>query len=630
MNDLPDELEPIMATAEERGLQTGYVDAAGQPARSSPEAVAAVLAALGEEPPSAPDAVVVAWDGRLPALRPGSRVTGDDGRDLGDGPLPFGYHRLVRDGSLVGTVISAPMLAPPTAPGRWGVFLPLYALRTARTRGMATYGELGDLFAWLGEHGGEILLTLPLLPLYLDPPADWSPYSPVTRRMWNELYVDYDAVGAPQCGPAPEPVAGLLDHPAIAAHRTARLDAVSERLLDDPDLAVWLAANPLAEHYARFRGAQARLGRDFRRWTLGREAALDAADPVVVRRHLVGSWLADRQLGATAATAREHGQVLALDVALGTHADGFDVWHEGDLFVDGISVGAPPDPIFMGGQDWGFPPVHPDRSRRTGHAYVRETLRHHLRHAGLLRIDHILGLARQWWVPHGHAATEGCYVRYPLEELVAIACLEAHLAGAVVVGENLGTVPPEVDEAMQRHGLLGIHVTPEAMGTWGTDEVRVAPAGTLAMLSTHDSMPFAGWWRGADLHMGHRLGLVGDEQLAHELDHRAETRRRVVGHLVWTGRLDDRHGGHDAGLGDVLAGVVDEVASQPADIAVFNLEDLWLEERPQNVPGTFQEEPNWRRVAARTIDELAADPQIGAVADRIDHRRADAAARTPA
>ena len=595
-------------------LQTHYLDAAGVPTDCSPAAIAAVLHLLGDDRSPA-DAVVVAWDGDRTGIPAGADVVLEDGTPAtAEGNLPLGYHTLVRHGSPVGTVVSAPRTAPQTRPGRWGAFLPLYALRTERTDGLATYGELGDLFGWLRRHGGDVLLTLPLLPVYLDGPYDWSPYSPVSRRLWNELYVDYAALGARDAGPAPALDAdGLLDWPALARHRTAQLDGVAERLADDPDLQAWAEANPLAVTYARFRGAQAVLGRNFRTWTIGRDEALATADPVVTRRHLVGSWLADRQLAATTAEALTHGQVLALDVALGTHADGFDVWHEGDLFVDGVAVGAPPDPIFMGGQDWGFPPVHPDRSRRTGHRYFRETLRHHLRHTGLLRLDHIMGLARQWWVPAGHAATDGCYVRYPLEELTAVACLEAHLAGAVVVGENLGTVPPEVDAQMADHGLLGISVLLDALPSWGTDAVDVAPADRMAMTSTHDSYPLAGWWKGDDIRMMRRLGLIDDDDQARRLDDRAAAHDRVVGHLVWTGRAAN----HDLSPTELVGGILDEVASQPTPVMIVNLEDLWGEERPQNVPGTFQEEPNWRRVATRTIEGVTDDPTCDAHAGRI-------------
>ena len=252
------------------GVVTSWVTVHGDTVRVDPSIVEGAIAALGEDHDPAAHTldVVVAWDGEVSGLDPGLTVHDATGALLGrDRPFPLGYHELRDADRLVGTVISAPRHAPAAAPGQWGVFLPLYSLRTHRTAGIATYGELTGLFDWLHDHGGEVLLTLPLLPTYLDDPADWSPYSPVTRRMWSELYVDLDAAGAPHATtPPPQPVGGLLDYPAIHTHHTERLDVVAERLATHPALARWVAEHPLAETYARFRGTQAALGRDFRRW----------------------------------------------------------------------------------------------------------------------------------------------------------------------------------------------------------------------------------------------------------------------------------------------------------------------------------------------------------------------------
>jgi 4-alpha-glucanotransferase len=619
-----------LATAAERaGVLCSYTDVDGRTVQVDRQVVQHVVDVLGDPRDQPAHEVVVAWDGQLVERFDGSErdtmvVVDDEGRHLPiDRPLPLGYHRLLRNDEVVGTVISAPSQAPAAPRWQWGTFLPLHALRTAATDGIAHYSELHDVFDWLHHHGGTVHLTLPLLPTYLDAPADWSPYSPVTRRAWSELYVDLrelDPGPWHDDEPVPQPVDGLLDYPALHHQHTARLDRVARRMADDPALANWLLDHPLATTYARFRGAQAVLGRNFRTWTLGREAALAAADPVVTRRHLVGGWLADRQLASVADRARSRGQMLGLDLALGTHADGFDVWHEADLYVAGVSVGAPPDPIFFGGQDWGFPPAHPARSRATGHRYLRDTLRHHLQHAGILRIDHVMGMARQWWVPAGHDATHGTYVRYPLDELLAVACLEAHLAGAVLVGENLGTVPPEVDQGMADHGLLGIRVGLDALRAFGTSGRRAAPPGTLATLSTHDSVPFASFWHGGDIERAHAMGLVDDHDADQQQRVRGDERQRVVETLV----ADRRLASHDAGLRDIMSAVVDDLGSQPADIVVINMEDLWLETRAQNCPGTFQEQPNWRRVADRTLESVAADISVSAVVDRLRQARSDA------
>lgn len=611
---------PADAAARADGIQPSYLDNHGDVVSSPADVVAAVGEALTAGRPTRDTTldVVVAWDGIAPRLPDDVTVHDADGTHLDRlRPLPLGYHVVSRGGEPVGTLISAPRHAPPARAGQWGILLPLYSLRTARTRGIARYPELRDLFDWLDGRGGTVLLTLPLLPTYLDDPADWSPYSPVTRHLWSELYVDLDPFDGGSATPPPEPHHDLLDYPALYRHQAARLDAVAERLAADADLHRYAAEHPLALDHARFRGAQATLGRNFRSWPGGRHSIPDGAvDRVVERRHLVGSWLAERQLAAVASTARDRGQCLALDLALGTHGDGFDVWRNADLFVEGFSVGAPPDPIFAGGQDWGFPPVHPAVSRSTAHRELRDTLRHHLRHAGLLRLDHVMGLSRQWWVPHGRAATDGVYVTYPFDELLAIVCLEAHLAGAVVVGENLGTVPEVVDHALVEHRLLGIHVGQEALPTFGSGHVRRAREGTMAMLTTHDSVPFASWWEGGDIRRGHRMGLMTDAEAERQLHERGQARGRVVQQLRADHRLDGR-----ADLGAVLAGVAEDLAGQPAEVVVLNLEDMWLEVREQNTPGTFQEVPNWRRVAARTVEQIAADPVVDDVVTRVAKAR---------
>lgn len=622
----------LLALAARFGVQTEYVAQDGRLTQSSDDAIRWAIAALaggdadgvldlapagepGHVGPNDLD-VVVAWDGVLPRLPDDVVVTDADGRALA-APLPFGYHVLVRGGDPVGTVISTPCFAPAPTPGTWGVFLPLYSLRTARTRGLADFTDLGAMFDWLDERHGAFVLTLPLLPVFLDEPADWSPYSPITRRMWSDLYVDLDAAGAPLLdGPPPEPVDGLLDYRALHRHRVPRLQALADRLADDPELRRWSVDHPLAIEYARFRARQERFGRLAADWP-----SPDAAgDPAAERRHLVGAWLADRQLSQLGERLRSRGQFLALDVALGAHPDGFDVWHEGDLFAHGVHVGAPPDPLFEGGQDWGFPPVHPWRSRTTGHRYLRETLRHHLRHAGLLRLDHILGLFRQWWVPAGAAATDGAYVHFPFEELLAVACLEAHLAGSVIVGENLGTVPPEVDRGLEAHGILGIHVGLETLLGYGRPDRRRSRRGMMASLTTHDSVPFAGYWWGHDVDRSLADGFIDESVRDWLLGERRAMRDEIAETLRRDGRLPDRH--DDPTTADIVAGVVEDLAAQEAEIVVVGLEDLWLEERPQNQPGTFQERPNWRRTAARTLEEIGADPAIDAVLARVERARA--------
>jgi 4-alpha-glucanotransferase len=611
--------------ARQRGVATTYRDARGAVLEVDHDALAAVIDALGEPLELHPDAVVVAWDGRFPVLQShDARVVLDDGTAAHPEHmpvLPFGYHDVMVGDEKVGVVISAPRHAPRAVGRRWGVFLPLYALRTGHTAAMATYPELGELFEWVHRHDGDLVLTLPLLPLYLDEPAEWSPYVPATRRLWGEHFVDVSQWRTGDDPAPPAPKDRLLDHRAVRAWHTPLLDRAAAALADSADLHRWAQRTPLAVAYADYRGRQAVHGRHSSGW-----AAPAAPDPHIVRRHLVGTYLADRQVHAVAAAARRRGQALALDVAIGTHPDGFDVWREGDLFVRHASVGAPPDPLFMGGQDWGFPPVHPQRSRATGHQYFRDTLRHHLRVASVLRLDHVMGLTRLWWVPAGARATDGAYVSYPLDELMAVVCLEAHLAGAVIVGENLGTVPDDVDQALRSHQLLGIHVGQESLHTIGTAERRRSTAAEMMMLSTHDSVPFAGYWHGADISRAHRLGQIDAEEHIDGLADRAAVRDRVVAALVHDGRLSSPV----APLHEVLTAVLTELAGDPAPLVVVPLEDCWLEAAPQNTPGTSVEEPNWRRTMRPTLEQIDDDPDALAVLATVAAARRDPDAAAPA
>ncbi|HQV59008.1 MAG TPA: 4-alpha-glucanotransferase, partial [Ilumatobacteraceae bacterium] len=231
----------------------------------------------------------------------------------------------------------------------------------------------------------------------------------------------------------------------------------------------------------------------------------------------------------------------------------------------------------------------------------------------------------QWWVPHGNRATDGAYVRYPLDELIAVVCLEAARAGAVVVGENLGVVPPEINVALSDHRLLGIFVHQDIIPTYGRGDRQWSKRSDLAMLSTHDGVPFAGYWDAADIKRQFKHDLIDAEQLANGEAERAEARTRLIFALRETGLL--RADAWVDDLPEIMRAAAVELASQDAQIAIYPLEDLWLETRPQNTPGTFQEEPNWRRTATVTLSELATDVQANATLDAIAQARAQAAAR---
>ncbi|MDW8059562.1 MAG: 4-alpha-glucanotransferase [Thermomicrobium sp.] len=523
--------------------------------------------------------------------------------------LPIGYHEVAvvcPDGHEARTLL---MVRPatvvvPEAIGlarSWGTFLPLYAhWRDAPSDG-ATYERLREFVAWTRRAGGTLVGTLPLLPVFLgEAPFDPSPYAPVSRLFWNEFYCDVAALA-----PGVSPTAPLVtvegergtrwvDYAATWRRRRAALAWLAARLDEEPELrdtlARWVATRPEVERYARFRAAVDRYGPPSD-WPaeLRRDRALRALEATADERlYLVGQWLAAQQLGAAERSA------LYLDLPLGVHPEGFDVWRWPHLFATGASAGAPPDPFFAGGQVWGFPPLHPERIREEGYRYVRAVLAHHLGAARLLRIDHVMGFHRLYWVPAGASGRDGLYVRYRPEEFYAVLAIESQRAGCAVAGEDLGTVPTAVRRAMAANGLLRLWVLPFERHDGG---FRTPPRFAVASLETHDLPPFAALWEewGPGLQQAVRHWLAGE------------------------GYLDADADGQD--LGAVLGALLRFLGASPAEIVLTNVEDFWFEREPQNRPGTGLEQPNWRRLAQRGLSGFAADPTIGRFLETLDASR---------
>jgi len=613
--------------------------------------------------------VCVAWDGRLdfrvrvPASRREGRIRvmvsleggsrwefavglagapvlgrSPDGQRLSLGlrlpaSLPPGYHRLrVEAGpSLAGEalVVSAPIRAAPV-PGRaWGVFLPLYALQTDRSWGIGDFTDLKVFAAWATDLGAAAIGILPVLAAFLDRPFEPSPYAPATRLFWNDLYVDpTSAPNFPECEAARQLVAGpefravlerlrgdsLVDYAAAYAVKRRVLGLLAadffRRYPDHPDLASFRAERPEAEDYARFRAAVERFGTGWPAWPEPFRSGLVGPgefDDAVWRYHIFVQWLADRQLAAV--------PNLYLDLPLGVHPDGYDVWRHREVFALGVRAGAPPDMFFTAGQDWGFPPLHPERLREAGYGYFIAALRHHMRRARMLRVDHVMGLHRLYWLPPGHDARSGVYVRYPADELYAILTLESVRSGCAVVGENLGTVPPEVNPTLAQHGMLGMYVLQFELRPEGRP--RPPEPNSVASLNTHDTPTFAGFWAGREITDRVDLGLLDEAGAAAEREYRSRVRAATVNFLQEVGLLPPDEGRPEA----VLRGLLKFLGRSEAAMVLVNLEDLWLENRPQNVPGTSWQRPNWRRKARYAFEEFSRSAQVAQVLGELSRDR---------
>ena len=589
-------------------------------------------------------------DGRAWPVLPGSDRAGSRRRTEFDGTpfvrrtlpltgLPLGYHRLdIRSGSVHASavVISAPDTCA-TVPGRtWGAFLPLYAVRSGRNWGCGDFSDVAELLSWVEAMGGVTLGCLPVLATFLDEPFDPSPYSPVSRLFWNELFVDVERV--PEMAASPESrelvasprfrkeIGGarrtrLVDYTRVARLKREVLEVLSRSFFDHhidgrrKAFDEFVRERPELRSYATFRAASERYRAGWQEWpSASREGRIPVReiDPHAVRYHQYVQFLAEEQLRA--ATHRgQPGRGLYVDLPLGVNPGGYDTWRFRTAFAQGVRAGAPPDVFFAEGQDWGFPPMHPERARDDGHAYFRATLSNVLRHAGMLRLDHVMGFHRMYWIPGGLDATAGVYVHSRPEELYAILALESRRAGVPIVGEDLGTVPPYVRPAMARHGLLRSYVLQlEPLMRGGVHRPR---PGSLASLNTHDMPPFRAFWEGLDIEDRLARGLIDSPAPRAEREERARQRRVLAEALreagVRTGR--DARSATVAGLR--------YLGESPANVVVVNLEDLWGETEPQNRPGTGPEQPNWRRKAAKTTAQIRSDPGVTGTLEEVDRLR---------
>ncbi len=585
----------LRAEAERLGVETTYTDVHHVVHDADPTSVQSVVDVLRDD---------VAPDNRAPIVEPVVLLGGPDRRrhvsgnidwdafedaqlTLADGTViaqrdiadaleavPVGCHRLDvatagRDG--VSTIVNAPPAMPSAAAeprnGRRpsGLFTPAYGLWSEQDP-LPGFHHLGAVARRLAAAGVDVLHTLPLYDLFLEDPFDLSPYSPASRLHWNEVFLADE--GLP---PMALPVIGdgaVLDLPCLARRRRAQLveaAAIADAALLG-DLEAYVARRPDVAGYSSFRAARDRSG---------------APTAVVRRSYVLAQYLADRQLGV----ASRAGAALGLDLPIGGHADGYETSAHPDRFATGFTVGAPPDPLAGDGQDWGFPPQLPAASRRSGHELWRRLVDRAAEHAGVLRIDHVMAVHRLWWIPPGAGSAAGVYVRYQAEEILAVVAATAARHGTTVVGENLGTVPPEVNATTERWAMLGLHE--EGFHLRDRELVDIHPW-SVAGIRTHDMPAFAAAVDGAALPAYRRL-ITPDRTL------------------------------EPGDPGTLLDTVLRRLATSDAAMTVADLDDLMGLTEPHNEPGKTGI-ATWRRRLPRPLEQVLSDPavarRLALIADR--------------
>jgi 4-alpha-glucanotransferase len=560
--------------------------------------------------------------------------------------LPAGYHRFffkTKHNSGETMIIAVPGKAYSPGDGGkergWGAFLPLYALKTDKDWGSGDYTGLGALTEWVAEKGGQAVGTLPLLPVFLGRSFEPSPYTPVSRLLWNEFYVDVTASpelaasgtaralveSAPfQAEIKKQRENDLVDYRAVMSLKRKVMEELSGSLAGLPGrregLERFLREHPVTGEYARFRAAMEKQGTPWTDWPPAlRDGILKETDYDGKAKdyHLYAQWLAHEQLARVSESARRKGVKLYFDLPVGVHPFGYDVWRHRDIFARDAEAGAPPDAVFTTGQNWWSPPLHPERIREQHYRYVIDYLRHHLRYADMLRIDHAMGLHRLFWIPRGLEASEGVYVRYRSEELYAILTLESHRHKSVIVGEDLGIVPSYVRPAMARHGLYRLYILYYELADGTSHTFRRVPRKAVASLNTHDMPPFAAFWGSADIGEKKAMGIL-DEKSARE---ERQSRRAIRAVLEAGLRKANLLRKAETGTGAALKACLAYLSRSPARTVLINLEDLWQENRSQNIPGIGEKYPSWRRKARYRLEEFCRRKDVSDILDMIDRLR---------
>ena len=499
----------------------------------------------------------------------------------------------------------------------------MYSVRSEQGWGAGGYREWGQLGQWVGSQGGKILGSLPILAASLDKQScEPSPYSPVSRHFWNEFYLDVPSLpGFPGCQEARRLVESAKFQKRLAHFRSSDVVAYCDEMLEKrkvleilarkffsqrsgrEDFARFVQNHPHLENYAAFRATMERRKTPWQQWPQRlRDGVLQKGDYDATSRqyHLYVQWQAQRQMERLLETLNTSGVKFYLDLPLGVHPNGYDVWAEQKLFALRAHVGAPPDGFFTKGQDWGFAPLHPQRLRAQHYRHFLDVLRFQMRHTGLLRLDHVMALRRLYWIPEGHSAKDGAYVTYPEKELFALLALESHRNRTVIVGENLGTVPPEVNARMIRHHVRQMYVVQFEIRPRERKKLAAPTRRCVASLNTHDMPPFAAFLKGADLHEQSKLGLIAKGDLARE----RKNRRALVAALIDALQKERWLKSSKPTPAQVMEASLRFLAASDAEIVLLNLEDLWLEKKPQNTPGTSFERPNWVRKTKFSVEQM--------------------------
>ena len=638
----------LLELAKAAGLARQWRDVDGREREVSEHALEAILTALGHSVGSArkikeslaeltnrgrslPSMLVTEVGLATPVWTQAANaeVTGQDGVTqqirITDGILaPIaepGYYDLAL-GDQTRKLAVAPSQCPlPPVQGRrmWGASLQIPALRSAMPHAFGGFGELADAAQLLSRSGCDALAINPVHALFPGFGEDFSPYSPSSRTFLNTAMGDPALLGLP---PLPNENSGeFIDWPAALPQRLtdlrqifARLDTAQRALIGQANRTEGSALHRHAVFDALDCHFRPRGAKDWREWPAryrrpdGEAVARFASEHGdEIEFHLFAQWLAREGLAVAQQKATEAGMAIGLiaDLAVGVHPGGSDSWAMPGAMLQGLTIGAPPDPLGPLGQNWSITGFSPAGLRESSYEPWIEMLRSALRSAGGLRIDHAFGLARLWVIPEGGDSAQGAYLSYPFLDLVRLLTLEAHRASALIIAEDLGTSPPGFTQAVSERNMLGMRVLWfERAADHGFIGAHDYPSNCVAMTGTHDTPTVAGWWSGRDLDWAERLGRLPeytDRTIAEDV---RDWDRGLLWSTIGTG--SQRPAPEDTD--PVVVAALEHIAKSPAMLAIAPIEDLLGETEQPNLPGTVGEHPNWRRRMQAPLQALMDRP----------------------
>lgn len=526
--------------------------------------------------------------------------------------LPVGYHEFTSaDGAARTIIVAPPRCHLPPDWRAWGWAAQLYATRSHASWGIGDLADLAQLARWTHARGGGFVLVNPVGAVAPTAPQQPSPYFPASRRFRNPIYLRVENV------PGARHATGAVQRAATAGRDLNRVRVIDRdavwQLKREALEAIWTARPPIGEfdewyasqpptlrEFATWCVLCEQLGARWRSWPADLRDHDAAAVTAVskqhadrVRFHAWLQWNTEQQLQAAAATV-----ALVQDLPIGVDPDGFDAWAWQDVLAADTSVGAPPDEFNQLGQNWGLPPFVPHKLAAAGYQPFIDTIRSSLASGGGLRIDHVMGLLRLWWIPNGNPPAAGAYVRYPADDLLAIVALESQRARAFVVGEDLGTVEPAARHALAENQLLSYRLL-----WFEEDDPATWPRAALSAITTHDLPTVVGLWTGSDLAAQHALGL----------DPNDTSTKGIRAQLADATALDDH-----ASADEVVVAAHELLARAPSVLLAATLDDAVAEPERPNIPGADDQRANWSLALPLALDDIEMQPLATTIARVLD------------